>query len=81
MRPVYYRPQIKIEVLVPRFRGRMDVALKIMHEALPDVFNHNIETVPRYINRYALVQLFMVLKIITNIKTTHPQVDTKSGSC
>ena len=41
------RPQTRIEVLVPDFRGRMDVALALMHEAPPDVFNHNLETVPR----------------------------------
>ena len=37
-------PQIKIEVLVPDFRGRHEKALTIMQQALPDVFNHNIET-------------------------------------
>src|SRR5437660_3414713 len=40
-------PNIAIEVLVPDFRGRMEVALNAMVPALPDVFNHNIETVPR----------------------------------
>jgi lipoic acid synthetase len=37
----------RIEVLVPDFRGRMDVALAIMKSAPPDVFNHNLENVPR----------------------------------
>ncbi len=40
-------PDLTIEILTPDFRGRMDVALKIMDEAPPDVFNHNLETVPR----------------------------------
>src|SRR3990167_7145437 len=40
-------PQIKIEILVPDYRGRMEVALDETGKALPDVFNHNIETVPR----------------------------------
>lgn len=40
-------PGIQIEVLVPDFRGRMEKALNAMEPALPDVFNHNIETVPR----------------------------------
>ncbi|MBP7546737.1 MAG: lipoyl synthase, partial [Corallincola sp.] len=40
-------PHIKIEILVPDFRGRMDVALDALGEALPDVFNHNLETIPR----------------------------------
>ena len=40
-------PTTKIEILVPDFRGRVDVALKILNESPPDVFNHNLETVPR----------------------------------
>ncbi|MBS0350483.1 MAG: lipoyl synthase [Proteobacteria bacterium] len=40
-------PSLKIEVLVPDFRGRRDQALDQLALALPDVFNHNIETVPR----------------------------------
>jgi lipoic acid synthetase len=40
-------PQIKIEILVPDFRGRLDVAMKILSEAPPDVMNHNLETIPR----------------------------------
>ncbi|MBY0418207.1 MAG: lipoyl synthase, partial [Pararheinheimera sp.] len=40
-------PAIKIEVLVPDFRGRMDAALDILTQTPPDVFNHNLETAPR----------------------------------
>ena len=40
-------PATTIEVLVPDFRHRIDVALDILAAAPPDVFNHNIETVPR----------------------------------
>ncbi len=40
-------PNLKIEVLVPDFRGRMDKALDQLALALPDVFNHNIETIAR----------------------------------
>lgn len=40
-------PNIKIEILVPDFRGRLDVALRILKEAPPDVMNHNLETIPR----------------------------------
>jgi lipoyl synthase len=40
-------PHIKIEVLVPDFRGRVDIALDILKQSPPDVFNHNLETVPR----------------------------------
>ncbi|WP_156499607.1 lipoyl synthase, partial [Oleiphilus sp. HI0061] len=37
---------IEIEILVPDFRGRMEVALDILKQTPPDVFNHNLETVP-----------------------------------
>jgi lipoic acid synthetase len=40
-------PQIKVETLVPDFRGRVDIALQLLKIAPPDVFNHNLETVPR----------------------------------
>jgi len=40
-------PHLKIEILVPDFRGRMQPALDQLATALPDVFNHNIETIPR----------------------------------
>jgi lipoyl synthase len=40
-------PGLKIEILVPDFRGRMDKALDQLALALPDVFNHNIETIAR----------------------------------
>jgi lipoic acid synthetase len=40
-------PNVSIETLVPDFRGRMDVALEITAAEPPDVFNHNLETVPR----------------------------------
>jgi lipoic acid synthetase len=73
-------PDIKIEVLVPDFRGRMDIALKIMTETLPDVFNHNIETVPRL---YKPVRpgsdYHWSLKLLQQFKAHHPDVATKSG--
>lgn len=40
-------PATTIETLVPDFRGRLDIALDILGEGLPDVLNHNLETVPR----------------------------------
>ncbi|VAW64372.1 Lipoyl synthase [hydrothermal vent metagenome] len=40
-------PDIKVETLVPDFRGRVELALDILKQAPPDVFNHNLETVPR----------------------------------
>lgn len=39
-------PNTKIEILVPDFRGRLDIALEILAETPPDVMNHNLETHP-----------------------------------
>ena len=44
-------PQTQIEILVPDFRGRDDRALEILKAAPPDVMNHNLETIPRLIER------------------------------
>jgi lipoic acid synthetase len=73
-------PNIKIEVLVPDFRGRLDIAVKVLKIAPPDVMNHNLETVPRlykqarpgadYQNSLNLLKVFGEL---------HPDVPTKSG--
>jgi lipoic acid synthetase len=40
-------PSIKIEILVPDFRNKLELALAALGKNLPDVFNHNLETVPR----------------------------------
>ena len=73
-------PAIKIEVLVPDFRGRLETAVEILKIAPPDVMNHNLETVPRlykqarpgadYQNSLNLLKVFGEL---------HPKVPTKSG--
>lgn len=73
-------PDIKIEVLVPDFRGRMDIALKIMTETLPDIFNHNIETVPRLYKPVRPGSDYnWSLKLLEQFKIQHPDVMTKSG--
>lgn len=73
-------PEITIEVLVPDFRGRMDVALNIMAHALPDVFNHNIETVPRLYKQARPGSDYQFsLDLLQNFKRLYPQVPTKSG--
>ena len=73
-------PETKIEVLVPDFRGRMDIALKIMGESPPDVFNHNLETIPRF---YKLARpgsdYQHSLDLIKEFKAQHPDIPTKSG--
>ncbi len=73
-------PNTKIEVLVPDFRGRMDVALEILGDALPDVFNHNIETVPHH---YKAVRpgsdYIHSLELLQKFKQRYPGIPTKSG--
>ncbi|MGV6815957.1 MAG: lipoyl synthase [Thiotrichales bacterium] len=73
-------PQTRIEVLVPDFRGRMDVALEIFRESPPDVFNHNLETVPRlYRQARPGADYQWSLDLIEAFKSLHPTVPTKSG--
>ncbi len=73
-------PATKIEILVPDFRGRLDRALEVLDTALPDVMNHNLETVPR-LYRYARPggNYPHSLKLLADFKARHPQVPTKSG--
>jgi lipoic acid synthetase len=73
-------PQTQIEILVPDFRGRMEVALDIFRQALPDVFNHNLETVPRlYKQARPGADYKWSLQLLKRFKAEHPQVPTKSG--
>jgi len=73
-------PAIKIEVLTPDFRGRMDRALGIFQAAPPDVFNHNLETVPRlYKQARPGADYQWSLDLLQRFKEEHPQVPTKSG--
>lgn len=73
-------PGTKIEILVPDFRGRMDVALKLMGEAPPDVFNHNLETIPRLYKAARPGSDYQwSLDLIRRFKTAHPSLPTKSG--
>ena len=75
-----HSPATKIEVLVPDFRGRMDVALDILAAAPPDVFNHNLETVPRlYKQARPGSDYAWSLELIRRFKEAHPHVPTKSG--
>jgi lipoic acid synthetase len=73
-------PRTRIEILVPDFRGRMEVALNILNNAPSDVFNHNIETVPRLYKRIRPgADYHWSLKLIEKFKGQHPAVPTKSG--
>ena len=73
-------PQIKIEILVPDFRGRMDVALALLNDAPPDVFNHNLETVPRLYKKARPGSDYeWSLGLLQRFKIQHPSIPTKSG--
>jgi lipoic acid synthetase len=71
---------IRIEILVPDFRGRMEPALAALASAPPDVLNHNLETVPR---RYKAVRpgadYQWSLDLLHRFKQAHPEIPTKSG--
>ena len=74
------RPETKIEILVPDFRGRLDVALNILKETPPDVLNHNLETVPRlYKAQRPGADLQNSLNLLKQFKELCPSVPTKSG--
>jgi len=73
-------PGIKIEVLVPDYRGRMDMALEAMSHNPPDVFNHNLETVPRLYKQCRPGSDYAwSLNLLKNHKERFPSVPTKSG--
>ncbi len=73
-------PQIRIEVLVPDFRGRRDRALDILRAAPPDVFNHNLETVPRLYKQARPGSDYQwSLDLLQHFKREHPEVPSKSG--
>ncbi|MGD9020191.1 MAG: lipoyl synthase [Lysobacterales bacterium] len=75
-------PGIKLEILVPDFRGkgRMQRALEILRTSPPDVFNHNLETVePLYANVRPGADYAWSLELLQRFKAQHPEVPTKSG--
>ena len=73
-------PTTTLEVLVPDFRGRMDIALSIMADTPPDVFNHNLETVPRlYKKARPGADYEWSLDLLARYKSVQPDVQTKSG--
>jgi lipoic acid synthetase len=75
-----HSPATKIEVLVPDFRGRMDKALEILKKSPPDVFNHNLETIPRlYRECRPGANYQWSLDLLKKFKQQHPNIPTKSG--
>jgi len=73
-------PEIQIEILTPDFRGRMDIALDILQQSPPDVFNHNLESVPELYNKIRPGADYQwSLDLLRQFKQRHPAVPTKSG--
>ncbi len=73
-------PNTKIEVLVPDFRGRLQKALDIFKDGLPDVMNHNLETVPRlYKEARPGSDYTHSLELLRDFKAMYPEAVTKSG--
>jgi lipoic acid synthetase len=74
-------PQTRLEVLVPDFRGREPIALATFAgAAVPDVFNHNLETVPRlYRQARPGADYQGSLNLLRSFEQLHPEVPTKSG--
>ncbi|WP_068172121.1 lipoyl synthase [Neokomagataea thailandica] len=72
-------PSTTIEILTPDFM-RKDGALEIVVEARPDVFNHNIETVPRlYPTIRPGARYYQSLRLLDGVKRLDPSIFTKSG--
>ncbi len=73
-------PQTRIEILVPDFRGRQDIALDILAATPPDVMNHNLETVPRlYRQARPGADYAHSLQLLKRFKQRLPAIPTKSG--
>jgi lipoic acid synthetase len=73
-------PHIKIEILVPDFRGRLDIALEILRKAPPDVMNHNLETVPRLYKQARPGSDYQnSLNLLKTFSEMYPHIPTKSG--
>jgi lipoic acid synthetase len=73
-------PNTRIEVLVPDFRGRLEIALDILSESPPDVMNHNLETVPRlYKQARPGADYRNSLTLLRDFKARFPHIPTKSG--
>ncbi|PKO45215.1 MAG: lipoyl synthase [Betaproteobacteria bacterium HGW-Betaproteobacteria-22] len=73
-------PYIKIEILVPDFRGRLDIALETLSKAPPDVMNHNLETIPRLYKQARPGSDYQnSLNLLKAFHEMYPHIPTKSG--
>jgi lipoyl synthase len=73
-------PATTIEILTPDFRGKMRPAVEAIVAAGPDVYNHNLETVPRlYPTIRPGARYYASLRLLEEVKRHDPRVFTKSG--
>jgi len=73
-------PNTKIEILTPDFRGRQKKAIDILKTCPPDVFNHNLETVPSLYPKVRPGSDYQLsLDLLNTFKKNHPTIRTKSG--
>ncbi len=73
-------PDTLIEILVPDFRGRLETALSTLSLSPPDVFNHNIETVPRLYKAMRPGSDYQhSLNLLKRFKKYCPDIKTKCG--
>ena len=73
-------PNTTIEILTPDFRGKMRAAVEAICEAGPDVYNHNLETVPRlYPTIRPGARYYASLRLLEEVKAHDPAIFTKSG--
>jgi lipoic acid synthetase len=73
-------PATTIEILTPDFRGKMQAAVEAIVTARPDVYNHNLETVPRlYPTIRPGARYYASLRLLEQVKRHDPSIFTKSG--
>jgi len=73
-------PSIEIEILVPDFKGKMEMSLEVLASQPPDVFNHNLETVPRLYKKVRPGAVYQSsLDLLQQYKQRMPNILTKSG--
>ena len=73
-------PATTIEILTPDFRNKADAAIEMIVAARPDVYNHNLETVPRlYPTIRPGARYYASLRLLETVKRLDPGIFTKSG--
>lgn len=80
IKEIRIKKNIKIEILVPDFRKKIKYALNIIKKYPPDIFNHNIENVPRLYKKIRPGANYnFSLKLLNNFNKLFPNIPTKSG--